>query len=339
MITNIENWLEGTYPIKITDLKKISSGLLISARSDSFTQNYLLQATELSTERLLFIHTGILHLNKNGFPNVEAYVETKEGLPFSRTENENFTLRIYHPESGFSFDNRAELSAAIKLLAQMHIAGKGFTEVNARNNLEKYGLPYTVKCSLGNTPDTFARRLAELKRFRKIAAKGNGEFDYSYLNIADYYCQLGDSLLAQLEDSPYATMAEEGRREGCLCHRDFTGHNTVKCDPIPLIANFENMAIELPVYDVANLLRRRLRKGNWSHDEAFFVLEEYNKHRVLSKDEICVLKILLQFPQKLWRIVNKYYNSKRGRYEKTGLTKLAEIAQEREPLAEFVKWF
>ena len=210
MITNIENWLEGTYPIKITDLKKISSGLLISARSDSFTQNYLLQATELSTERLLFIHTGILHLNKNGFPNVEAYVETKEGLPFSRTENENFTLRIYHPESGFSFDNRAELSAAIKLLAQMHIAGKGFTEVNARNNLEKYGLPYTVKCSLGNTPDTFARRLAELKRFRKIAAKGNGEFDYSYLNIADYYCQLGDSLLAQLEDSPYATMAEEG---------------------------------------------------------------------------------------------------------------------------------
>ena len=99
------------------------------------------------------------------------------------------------------------------------------------------------------------------------------------------------------------------------------------------------MAIELPVYDVANLLRRRLRKGNWSHDEAFFVLEEYNKHRVLSKDEICVLKILLQFPQKLWRIVNKYYNSKRGRYEKTGLTKLAEIAQEREPLAEFVKWF
>ena len=80
MITNIENWLEGTYPIKITDLKKISSGLLISARSDSFTQNYLLQATELSTERLLFIHTGILHLNKNGFPNVEAYVETRDYL-------------------------------------------------------------------------------------------------------------------------------------------------------------------------------------------------------------------------------------------------------------------
>ena len=339
MITNIENWLEGTYPIKITDLKKISSGLLISARSNGTTQNYLLQATELSAERLLFIHTGILHLNKNGFPNAKAYIETKEGLPFSQTENENFTMNIYHPESGFSFDSRAELGEAIKLLAQMHIAGKGFTESAARASLEKYGLPYTVKCSLGSTPETFARRLNELKRFRKLASKGNGEFDYSYLSIADYYCQLGDTLLSQLEASSYASMAEEGRREGCLCHRDFTGHNTVKCEPVPLITNFENMAIELPVYDVANLLRRRLRKCNWSQDEAFFVLEEYNKYRTLSKDEICVLKILLQFPQKLWRIVNKYYNSKRGRYERTGLTKLAEIAQEREPLADFVKWF
>lgn len=313
--------------------------MLISARSGNHTQNYLLQASELSAERLLFIHTGILHLNKNGFPNAQAYVETKEGLPFAQTENENFTMSIYHPESGFSFDNRTELSSAAKLLAQMHLAGKGFTEDAARNSLEKYGLPYTVKCSLGNTPETFARRLGELKRFRKIAAKGNGDFDYSYLNIADYYCQLGDALLSQLESSPYTSMVEEGRREGCLCHRDFTGHNTVKCDPLPLITNFENMSIELPVYDVANLLRRRLRKCSWNLEEAFFVLEEYSKQRPLSSGEICVLKILLQFPQKLWRIVNKYYNSKRGRYEKTGLTKLAEITQEREPMAEFIKHF
>jgi spore coat protein I len=339
MITNFENWLEGTYPIKITALKKISSGLLISARSDNRTQNYLPQATELSAERLLFIHTGILHLNKNGFPNAQAYMETKTGLPFAQTENENFTMSIYHPENGFSFDNRSELSAAARLLAQMHLAGRGFTEEAARNSLEKYGLPYTVKCSLGNTPETFARRLGELKRFRKIAAKGNGDFDYGYLNIADYYCQLGDTLLSQLESSPYAVMVEEGRRAGCLCHRDFTGHNTVKCDPLPLITNFENMSIELPVYDVANLLRRRLRKCNWDLEEAFFVLEEYSKQRPLSSGEICVLKILLQFPQKLWRIVNKYYNSKRGRYEKTGLAKLAEITQEREPMSEFIKQF
>lgn len=339
MNTNIESWLEGTYPIKITSYKKISSGLLISARSDSRAKSYLLQATDLSAERLLFIHTGILHLQQNGFPNVEAYVETKEGLPFARTENENFTIRIYHPENGFSFDNRGDLSAAAKLLAQMHMAGRGFTEEAARNKLEAYGLPYTVKCSLGNTPETFARRLGELKRFRKIAAKGNGDFDYNYLNIADYYCQLGDGLMSQLADSPYATMVEDARQEGCLCHRDFSGHNTVKCEPLPLIANFENMAIELPVYDVANLLRRRLRKCNWNRDEALFVLEEYSKHRPISDAEVCVLKILMQFPQKLWRIVNKYYNSKRGRYEKTGLAKLAEIAQEREPLAEFIKSF
>lgn len=338
MIINIENWLEGIYPIKVTDHKKIPSGFLISAQKDHRTQNYVLRSSELSAERLLFIHTGISYLKENGFPNVDTYIETKEGLPFAQMENGNFTMNPYHTEGGYSFDNRTELGMATKLLAQIHLAGQGFTEAEARRRLEAFGLPYTVKCPLGDTQEIFTRRLGELKRFRKVAAKGNDAFDYQYLEIADYYCQLGESLLEQLKNSPYRAMAEAGRQEGCICHRDFTGHNIIKCEPLPLISNFENMAIELPVYDVANLLRRRLRKCNWAREDAFYILEEYGKLRPLSNEELCVLKILLQFPQKLWRIVNKYYNSKRGRYEKTGLSKLSEIAQEREPLAEFVKW-
>ena len=330
---NLQSWLEETYPINVTDIKKGAPGWLILARRDGRGQSYCLQSTELSAERLLFIQTGILHLNENGFLHAEPFTKTKEGLPYGKTDTETFILRPYYPEPGFSFDDREEFRCAIGLLARMHLAGKGFTESLARKRLEAYQLPYTVKCSLGDAPETFSRRLAELKRFQKIAAKGKSDFDYQYARMADNYCRLGETLLDQLNRSAYQALVADGRREGCLCHRDFTGHNTVNRKPLPLITNFQDLAIELPVYDVANLLRRRLRKCNWEREEALFVLKTYNEHRRLSPEESEVLKILLQFPQKLWRVVNKYYNSKRGRYEKTGLAKLSEIEQERKPLS------
>lgn len=328
--TETESWLESVYPIKIKETKKVSAGILIDSK-------YILKATDLSSERLLFVHNALMHLQENGFTNGEGYIETAEGLPFTQIDGKNYILTTYHQEPGFSFESREDLGAATELMAKMHLAGKNFTPKKAMAMLEKYQRSYTVKCTLGDTAETFRKRCNELKKFKKVAARSVAAFDRAYMEVAEEYCRLAEELVAQLDASPYGKMVAEAQKNGCLCHRDFTGHNTVKCSPQPLVINFEEAAIELPVYDIANLLRRRLRKCSWSPEEAHFILNEYGKMRPLSQDEIQVLKILLQFPQKLWRIVNKYYNSKKSRYEKTALSKLDEILQEREPLAKLVK--
>lgn len=335
--TEIESWLESVYPIKINDTKKVSAGILIEASTEKGHGEFLLKASELSSERLLFVHNLVRHLQEKEFRNAEGYIETHEGLPFTQADGKNYILTVRHAEPGLSFDYRDELATATALMAKMHLAGRDFTPEFATQKMEKYQRPFTIKCALGDTTEIFRKRCSELKRFKKSAARSVGAFDCAYLKVADDYCTLADELVKELEISPYDKMVAVAKKNGCICHRDFTGHNTVKCTPYPLIVNFEEAAIELPVYDVANLLRRRLRKCSWSADEAHFILNEYGKIRPLSADEIQVLKILLQFPQKLWRVVNKYYNSKRNRYEKTALSKLEEILQEREPLANLVK--
>lgn len=340
MSVSIEDYLEDLYPIKILEKRRVRDQIFITAKCSGTTDtSFVLRPSELSAERLLFIHTALLHLASNGFAATDICVETKEGLPFFSTDDNIYTLTPLFSEGGYSFDNRNELGAAARLLAAMHLSGNGFTEEKAHRDLSVYALPYTVKCCLGDTPTTFSRRLAELKRFRRVASKGGGLFDYTYLTVADYYCSLGDTLLKELSASPYEKLVSESRISGCFCHRDFTGHNTAKRPPIGVICNFENASIELPVYDVANLIRRRLRKCGWQAEDAEYILQNYNAVRPISPEEMSVLKILLQFPQKLWRVVNKYYNSKRGRHEKSSLSKLQEIINEKEPMSRFVKAF
>ncbi len=326
----IESQIEALYPLKIKELQKTSFGLLIN-------NNYILKPTELSSERLLFINTLINHLVENGFENCHPFTETKEGIPYAQLEGRNHVLMPHHSEPCFSFDDREELKVAAGLMAKLHLAGLGFTREKAAGKMEKYNLPFTVKCSLGTTPELFRKHCMELKKFKRMATGSVDDFDLVFGKIAGDYCLLAESLVSALVNSSYSEMVEEAEASGCICHKNFSGHNLVKAFPYPILGNFDEAAIDLPVYDIAILLRRRLRKCNWDCNEAYVILDTYSKIRVLSQKELELLKILLQFPNKLWKVANKYYNSKRFRYEKTALSKIEEIIAERAPLEAIIK--
>ena len=134
-------------------------------------------------------------------------------------------------------------------------------------------------------------------------------------------------------------MVESAKATGYICHKDYTAHNLVAGPESGFIQNFDLCGIELPVYDVSNFLRRKLRKSNWAVQDATFILEKYSAHRPLSYDDLQMLRLLIMYPQKLWRIINKYYNSKKSWCEKGCLEKLREIADEREPFEQILTIF
>jgi len=54
------------------------------------------------------------------------------------------------------------------------------------------------------------------------------------------------------------------------------------------------------------------------------IIDAYTSIEPISKEEFEILEIMLQFPQKFWRVVNRYYNSRRIKGKRTllqGLTK------------------
>ena len=55
------------------------------------------------------------------------------------------------------------------------------------------------------------------------------------------------------------------------------------------------------------------------------IIENYNSVKQISKDEINVLKAIIIFPQRFWRLANRYYYREAGWSEATFDKEMKEI--------------
>lgn len=348
--------IENAYCIRIDKISQVRDGYYILCKDDS---RYVLRPAKEPLERIYFTYTAVEHLKDNGFNKICFFKKTENQMPFIGINNFYYTLTPVIQGKEMSFENYRELASASCILAEMHLASVGFNEACAaeklfpgfciidsmkpaecRDNkitLEKVA-PW-IRCTLGQTSNLYKRHLEELKRFKRVATRNRGIFDLEYLAVCDYYIEIGQQVISELNGPVFMNMAEEARRTGYICHKDYTAHNILTGPCGDYILNFDSCGIELPVYDLSNFLRRKLRKSNWSVKDAEYILDKYSKVRSLSREEVHMLKLLLMYPQKLWRNVNKYYNSRKSWCEKSCIEKLREIEDEREPLAKILDIF
>ncbi len=355
--------LETAYGLTPKKLSSTPGGQLAECNDGNL---YILKASRITPEKTVCSHIATEHLIKNGLHEAQRTVIGKDGLPFAAAAGTYYTLSPVIPGRECILEDNTDLAVSAAFLARIHLASAGFTPEYAAEEIEKF-LPlmpeqitsetdleadaedfptehrFRFKCDLGKMPDTFNKRLSELRRFRKNAKKRREQFDYEYCAIADYYCNLAESVCAGLAESSYNKISARYMQEGCLCHREYTAHNILMSTALPVkptaVLGFDSVCIDMPVYDLANFIRRRMRKCGWSVSDAEFIVSKYDEVKSVSQEEREILKLLLQFPQKLWRIANKYYNSRRVWCEKSCLAKLDEVKHEKEPLAEFSKHF
>jgi CotS family spore coat protein len=306
----------------------------ISPYKDAFIINTsegrkVIRKSSLSGERILFIHAAKEHLYRNKFINLDRTVCTAQGIPYIEIEGSNYTMTDLIEGNECNFDNKNDVIHVSRLLASLHKASKGF--IPPENSV--------IRSDLGKLPVFFGKRLDEIKKLKKVARKGKSRFDYLFLECYDYFYQLGEDALNQMNASKYQELVENTKNEGVFCHHDFTHHNIIHPENKYYIINFDFCCFELKVYDIANLIRRKMRKCNWDTNEARVILNEYRTVEELCHDEFLVMKIILQFPQKFWRVINKYYNSKRSWSEKSFIIRLQEVIDEIEYHKSFMEKF
>ena len=278
----------------------------------------ILKKMMFSPERILFIHGAKEHLVNKGFANVDRYMATLKGEPCFPFDNANYVLYDLLEGRECNFDNDTEVCKAAVLLAAMHSASRGYRALEGSK----------IQDELGMLPVYFNKRLEDIKKLKKIAKKGKSRFDHMLLENADYFIGLGEQAAAELEKSNYTSLVNEARADGVFCHHDFTHHNIICSEDALSVINFDYCCLELKIYDLANLIRRKMRKCNWDMDKAVLILDGYNSVEQLSRDETAVMKLILQFPQKFWRVVNRYYNSRRSWSERSFIVKLQEVIDE-----------
>jgi spore coat protein I len=287
----------------------------------------IIRKMPFSPERLKFIHGAKEHLIYNGFTGVDKYLCTVTGEPYFISENSCYTMVDFIDGRESSFDEDSDVKQASFVLAKLHGASRGYRVPEGCK----------VQSDLGKLPEYFTKRLEDIKKMKKQARRGKGHFDQLFLEHADHFCETGESAVAALKSSGYARLVEDTREEGLFCHHDYTHHNIIMEGDRTVVINFDYSCFELRIYDIANLIRRKMRKCDWDISKTELIINSYSSIEMLDKEELAVMKIILQFPQKFWRVVNRYYNSRRSWSERSFVIRLQEVIDEIGPHKEFLK--
>ncbi len=286
-----------------------------------------------STDRLKFIHGAKEHLISNGFTGVDRYICTLDGEPYFSYEGSFYTMVNFTEGKESNFDNDADVQRAAVTLGLMHTASKGYVAPQ----------DCKIQDDLGKLPGYFNKRLEDIRKMKKQARKGKSRFDQLFLEQADYFCEIGECAASELLESYYEQLVAETRQDGLFCHHDYTHHNILIDGQNVTVTNFDFCCYELRVYDIANFIRRKMRKCDWDISKTELIINSYTSVDPLSDEELAVMGVILKFPQKFWRVVNRYYNSRRSWSEKSFVLRLQEVIDEMEPhkafLEEYKKMF
>jgi CotS family spore coat protein len=317
--------IESTYGMKILSIKPCRAGYII----DTDKGKKHLRQCQCSENRILYIHDAKTHLYKNGFTNLDTYSEALNGNPYIEIENQYYVLTPFFDARECEFGDDIDAIKASVALAQMHKAGKGF---RPRDGL-------SIPSDLGRLPESLGKRYDEILRMRRKAERERGAFDYIYLDCVDKFIDLAERSLNIFNGSEYVRLVKKAMAEGGICHHDYSYQNILIAGSRTYITGFESCSDELRIYDVVNLLRRKMRKCNWNLQKASMLLDAYEEVYPLSSDEIVIMKAMLLFPQKFWRVANRYYNSRRSWAQKNFTGMLEEVISEYQDHVRFMEQF
>ncbi|HEY5584463.1 MAG TPA: CotS family spore coat protein [Ruminiclostridium sp.] len=310
----LEKELQENYDIKINSISNYRN--MFIANTDNGKR--LIKISNLMPDRINFVAEVKEHLFNNGFVNIDRNIYTNTGSSSITCNDQTIYMSKYIDGRECNLDSREETIKCAKLLAMMHKASNGCA--CSENS--------SARSELGRLPSCYKKRLDEIKKLKKSAQKGKMQFDTLMCKYGDYFYDLGEKAISMLDTSDYFELVEDAEKSRNVSHHDFNHHNIfVQNDEMYLI-NFEYSCYDLKVYDLVNLLRRKMRKCDWNIDEAAIILNEYSKIESLSGSELYLMKIMLMFPQKFWRVANKYYNSRKTWSEQNYIGRLQEVIDE-----------
>ncbi len=340
MDENIQQTIEELYGVDVSCAVQTYRGVQFSLKHTA-EQKYLLRATGCPVHRTIFTYGAMRYLYEHHFTGVELYLLSRQGLPYVLLGNTPYVAVPILRGKECAMEYLPDLERAAGVLAQFHVASQGFTESVAAAMVRQYspadyaGEPF-VRVDAGKLPALFIHRWEELKRFRKMAVKSVHRFDCAYTQLAEAGIRRAEAICHALSGGVYAQALTAYRQQGGICHKDYTAHNLLWNGRETSVLNLESCSLDLPVLDLANLIKRRMRKCGWIPADAWRIIQAYHAVRPLSREEAQILQMVLAYPQKLWRVVNKYYNSRKTWCEKSCLMKLGEIQEEQQALQGFL---
>ena len=268
-----------------------------------------------SKERAEFLTEMLSYLRGQGLL-VPTVIRTREESPVAVDEDETkYMLTDLFTGAECDTKSREDMLEAVRCLAKLH------------NVSEKYGgeVPEFVKTEPNSLLQLYEKHNRELRKVRNYVhdKKKKNEFEMLFAGQYAGFMEKAGEITALLRE-----IQPEERTFG-FCHGDYNQHNVIFSRQGIASVNFDCFSYHVRVSDLANFLRKMMEKNNWNTGLGMDFIRAYDEVRRLSGQELRYLYLYLAYPEKFWKIANRYYNSHKAWLSGRNIEKLEKvIAQE-----------
>ena len=268
----------------------------------------------------------------NGFPYVDKYYLNVEGLPYALVNEDIYTMSDWIEGRECDFQNKEDLVIATINLSKLHEASKGYEPPENSK----------LKTDLGRWPHLMDKRIKAFDRMKDMSRKKGARtpFDLNYVKTVQFYKDLGKRAMHVLEESGYMNLCGITEEDKSFCHHDYTYHNIIiDLENKVNVIDFDYCKREIRIYDLSNFMIKVLKRVNWNIEYAQVIIDSYNSASPLREDEYRVLYAFLLFPQRFWRLSNRYYYNEVNWAQNTFNKKMDELIEEQQAYLKFIEDF
>lgn len=320
--------IERQFGIKIESLKP-NKGVYI-LKTNIGTK--CLKKIDYGVQKLYFVYGAKEHLISKGFTNLDRYCLNTEGNPYAIVNEDIYTLSSWIEGEECDFNDPEKIINATKKLGELHLMSKGYEpQENSK-----------LKTDLGRWEHLMMKRAKGLDKMKEMGRKKGRytDFDLIYIKNLEFYKELCKRALNILEGSKYIKLCQEAEEDKSFCHHDYTYHNIIidKNGGYNII-DFDYCKREIRAYDISSLMTKVLKRNDWKVEYAKLIINTYNEISPITQDEIRVIYSFLIFPQRFWRLANRYYYNEVNWSLSTFDKKIGGLVEEQEKYTKFIQEF
>ena len=291
----------------------------------------ILKITNSSLDRINFINK-VLNIIKEKDKYVLQYCTNSNGDIITEWKGKYYVLLDMMDGREATFTNPVEVEWCTKALANFHNASMNITD-----NLTKEDI---ILNKSKNLIYELLNDLCFITEAERVISKFSHKNDFDLLflkNISKAKNDLNISINL-LTESSYSELYSD-LKNTVICHLDLAHHNFIIDEDKVNMIDFDYCKREIRTFDISNFMIKVLKRNKWDMSFAKAIIDAYNEVSNLEECEYNVLYAYLQFPQRYWRLANRYYYNEVNWGQNTFDSKLESIINEKDEYLKFLDEF
>ena len=312
------------YPLNVVSQKRARGAVMLCTENGT----YIIKPYEGSRRRLQFQRMVQDKLISEGYKNIDEIIMNNDGeLSIKDNKGNVWIVKRWYQGEECDIRDLQEVCMAASNMARLHQIMVLETD---EDNLcyEKDDLY-----------DVFTRHNKEIKRVHSYikGKRQKNDMEIKLLNSYHMFYSQGENAANILKSIGYRNIREYSFENQCVAHGNYTYHNVLFKDKHIITTGFEKCVVGVQMMDLYDFVRKVMEKNSWKTEMGLKVIDSYCDVRMPSDEECRVLYTLLLYPEKYWKLINFYYNSRKTWMSAKNNEKLNKICEQERDRAEFLE--